>query len=562
MDTDQTRENEIQVKRHSFAHLLAMAVLNLYKEAKLGIGAVIDNGFYQEIMLDRELGDQDLGLITKEMQRLIELELPFTQINISKNEAFDILHLQGQIFKTEILEQIPEDTVSFYKTGNEFFDLCKGPHVNHTGNLGSFKLTHIAKNHWNNDESRPILQRIYGVAFENDAEMQDFITHQQQIKEKDYLKTGEQIELFFIDPSQIIPILLPKGVALFEKLREQITRANIECGFKLIRSSLIQLNDQVQTLDLLAYSSKDLIKIYKSKKRSYKNIPFRLAQINNFYFPEKLKTNIPLLDQICCQADLGITICTKEILKTELNQQISKIINLMKFFGLEDFKLELALRGPLDQEYYGNQKEWYKLQNILIESVKSLGLVVYEAVNTAQKEGPGYNLVYEDIKNKKWKLATVFIDIEKSHTENIKYADSTGKDKDAYIITKSFCLSVERIMGLIIEKYQGAFPIWLSPVHVNLIPISKKYNTYARELYFQLIQQGISATIDLSAATMQNKIKKSQEKLIPYMLIIGQKEMQNSTVSVRPRSDQDLGMMKLDEFVGIIKQELRNYQTF
>lgn len=562
MDTEQNRENEIQVKRHSFAHLLAMAVLSLFKETKIGIGAVVDNGFYQEVLIDKELTSEDLNKISEEMKRLISSEIPFQQINISKNEAFDILHLQGQIFKTEILEQITDETVSFYKTGNEFFDLCKGPHVNHSGNLGPFQLTQVTKVHWNNDETRPILQRIYGVAFNTQEELDKFIEEQNQIKEKNYLKTGSSIDLFMIDETTQIPILLPKGLVLQDKLIQYLYKTNVETGFKLIKSPLIQINQQNQNIELASFSNKDLLKVFKQKKRSYKNLPFKLAQINYFFSTDKAKTNIPLLDQIYTQADIGILVSDKEGLKNEINLLVSKILGLFRFFGLNDFKLELALKGPNEEKYYGNQKEWYKLQNVLIESVKNLGTVVYEAINTAEYVGPGFNFICEDIKKNKWKIATIYIDMQTSHSKNIKFADATGKRKDAYIIVKSFALSIERIMALIIEKFQGAFPLWLSPIHVNLIPISKKYNAYAKEVYFKLMQEGLSATIDLSAGTMQNKIKNSQEKLIPYMLIVGQKEQQNTTVSVRPRSDQDLGMMKIDEFIGIIKQELRNYQTF
>ncbi len=365
MDTDQDRENEIQIKRHSFAHLLAMAVLSLFKETKIGIGAVVDNGFYQEVLVEKELNNDDLIKISEEMKRLISLEIPYQQINISKNEAFDILHLQGQIFKTEILDQIPDDMVSFYKTGNEFFDLCKGPHINHSGNLGPFQLTQVTKVRWNNDETRPVLQRIYGVAFNTQEELEKFIEEQNQIKEKNYLKTGCLIDLFMIDEATQIPILLPKGLVLQDKLIQYLYRTNIEAGFKLIKSPLIQINQQNQSLELATYSCKDLLKVFKQKKRSYKNLPFKLAQINYFFSTEKANSNIPLLDQIYTQADIGILVSDKESLKNEINLLVSKILGLFRFFGLNDFKLELALKGPNNDKYYGNQKEWYKLQNIL-----------------------------------------------------------------------------------------------------------------------------------------------------------------------------------------------------
>lgn len=562
MESDQTRENEIQVKRHSFAHLLAMAVLSLYKEARIGIGAATDNGFYQEFLLEKELNNEDLQKISEEMLRLISLELPFQQITISKNEAFDILHLQGQLFKTEILEQIPDETVSFYKTGSEFFDLCKGPHVSHTGNLGPFMLTHITKVHWNNDESRPRLQRIYGVAFQTQEELDKYLTHQKDVREKNYLKTGNLIELFSFEELTHIPTMLPKGVALFNNIKDYITKANIESGFKLINTPLGQINPHTKNVELTSYNYDDLLKVFKSKKRSYKHLPFKLAQLNTFFYTEKIKNNTPLLDQFYSTGDIGITICDREDLKNQINLQVSKILNIIKYLGLTDFKLELALKGTSEEKYSGGPKEWLKLQGILVEAVKPLGITIYEAVNTAENVGPGFNFIYEDIQNTRWNLANIYIDIKNSQNDSIKFIDAKNKQKDPYIIVKSFSLSIERIFALIIEKYQGAFPLWLSPVHVNVIPISKKYNAFAKEIYFRLMQEGLSATIDLSVNTMQNKIKNSQQKLIPYMLILGQKEQLNKTVSVRPRSDQDLGMMKIDEFIGIIKQELRNYQTF
>jgi threonyl-tRNA synthetase len=562
MEIDQNRENQIQIKRHSLAHLLAMACLAVFKDAKIGIGAAIENGFYQEVLIDKELTNEDLEKISDEMKKLIAAELPFQQITISKNEAFDILHLQGQIFKTEILEQIPDETVSFYKTGSEFFDLCKGPHVNHTGNLGSFLLTNVSKVYWNNDQTRPKLQRIYGVAFNTQIELDKFIIEQNEIREKNYLKTGSLIELFTLTQDNDIDAFLPKGVVLMDTIKEYVYKTNLASGFKIIRTPLVKLNKTTKTLDYPEFKVKDLISVYKSKKRSYKTLPFRLAQINYFISPDKANDYLPLLNQIYTQADIGIVIADKEDLVEQINIAVSKIMNIFKFLGLHDYKLELALKGNSQEKYFGNPKEWLKLESLMVDSVKNLGITVYEAVNTASDSGPGFNFIYEDIKKNRWKLATIEIDLKSSHEQNLKYIDEKGKEKEAFLISKSFITSIECVFALIIEKFQGAFPLWLSPVHVNVIPISKKYNNYAKEVYFKLLQEGLSATIDLSANTMQTKIKNSQQKLVPYMLILGQKEQMNHTASVRPRSDQELGMMKIDEFIGIIKQELRNNQTF
>lgn len=562
MEIDQDRENEIQIKRHSFAHLLAMATLAVFKDAKIGIGAAIDNGFYQEVLVEKDLTQDDLSKISEEMRKLITLELPFQQITINKNEAFDILHLQGQIFKTEILEQIPDETVSFYKTGTEFFDLCKGPHVSHTGNLGPFMLTHVTKVYWNNDETRPKLQRIYGVAFNKQEELEQFVIEQNEIREKNYLKTGSLIELFTINEDNEIEAFLPKGVVLMDSLREYVYKTNLATGFKMVRIPLVAINKTTKTLEFPEFSANDLVKVYKSKKRSYKALPFRLSQLNYFINNDRSQEIIPLLNQAYNHADIGIIVTDKDNLMDQINVTVSKIVNIFKFFGLNDFKLELALKGQSQEKYYGNPKEWLKVQDMIMEAVKNLGITIYESINTAEESGPGFNFIYEDMKKNRWKLATVQVDLKTANEENIKFVDEKGREKEAYLITKSFATSIEKVFALIIEKFQGAFPLWLSPVHVTVIPISKKYNSYAKEVYFKLLQDGLSASIDLSANTMQTKIKNSQQKLVPYMLILGQKEQMNRTASVRPRSDQDLGMMKIDEFIGIIKQELRNHQTF
>lgn len=578
--TNTDKQVELEKMRHSFAHVLAMAVIRVCNDAKLGIGPVVDDGFYHDFEFSKPIGSKDLEKIEIEINKIIEEEIPFQQVLIPKTQAFDILHLQGQIYKTEILNSIPDAEVSFYKTGKEFMDLCRGPHVDHTGKLGAFKLTGISGTHWNSDVTRPEMQRIHGIAFETKKELEEFVKLEEEKKSKDHKKLGKQLELFIFDKDNGagLPLWLPKGEAIKRKILDYVYKQNLKYGYKYVETPIISKESVFKKLSSTNHFPPMLvekdnyiaqpswtehhIQIFSSVKRSYRSLPFRLSENTTIFKNEQSGELNGLLRVRNLKVDANTIICSKEQVSNEITKSLKLIKEVYNDFEMKDFRLEVAMRGNDDEYYEGNPKDWIKAETLLMEGVKATGLTAHEAPNTADKHGPGLIFKFKDAYNKSWKLGFLVIDIKGPKTYNLEYIDNNNKSKIPYLIYRSTLGSIERFFGIMLEHTDGTFPVWLSPVQINIIPISEKFVDYAKQLQNLLIDTELSVQVDSAPETMQNKIRESQSNMIPYMLIVGEKEQQTNTVSVRPRSGQDLGMMKIEEFVSKIKVEIENKVNF
>ncbi len=581
---DSNRYSEIETIRHSFSHILAMAVMRLFKDTKLGIGPAVDNGFYHDFLFSNPIGNKELEQIEAEMHKIIEEELPFQQISVPKEQAFDILHLQGQVFKTEILSKLTDSEVTFYKTGQEFMDLCRGPHVDNTGKLGAFKLIGISGVYWDNDESRPNMQRIHGLAFKTQEQLDKYLDEQNKKIERDHRTIAAQLELclFEAENGAGLPIWLPRGMAIRRIIMNYLHKENNKIGQKYVQTPLISRTQIFRDSGDLEkgknfmfppivleneYSLKPRsvvhhIQIFKSKKRSYKNLPFRISEFDTTFRNEKSGELSGLSRVRSFTSDSNTIICSHEELLNELTKAFQLTKKIYDDFQLKNYKAELAMKGPNDNQYLGNPKEWLKAQNTLAEAAKNSGLTIYEAPNTANILGPAINFMFPDVRARQWKIGSIQIDITAPTVFKLNYVDSKNKKKQPEVFYRTSIGSIERFFAFIVEHFGGAFPLWLSPVHVNIIPISEKYVEYAQKICDELIENDLNVEIDMASETMQNKIRQSQLQMIPYMLILGEKELDNDTVSVRPRSGQDLGLMKVSEFIQKIKKEIEEKINF
>lgn len=567
------RSNEVELMRHSFAHVLAMAVSRVFKNVKLGIGPAVEDGFYHDFQFEKPIGIDELRIIENEIKKIIEEELPFQRIVVSKENAFDILHLQGQIFKTEILSQIKDNEVTFYKTGQEFMDLCRGPHVEHTGKLGAFRLTGISGVYWNGDESRPLMQRIHGIAFLTQPDLDEYLNIKAELANRDHRKIGQQMGYFtFLSESGGgFPIWLPKGFKIKDNIVQFVKTQHQKIGCKYVETPIVSKispeNNHEFTFPPILLDNDEyflsenrfniFLDIFKSQKHSYRHLPYKLSEINKVFRYEKSGELNGFTKVREFNLDSNTSITTKDNLQEQLIITLETIANILTSFGLDDFRVELAMPSN-NWVWNTNQKDWLKFQNLLAESGKRAKLIIHEAPGSASKIGPSINFIYKDVRGREWKLGYLVIDVNAPSKNKLSYIDSANKKMKPMVFHWSSVGSIERFFALLVEKYAGAFPIWLSPVSTNIIPISEKFNEYAIQVYDSLIENNINSEVDLSTDTMQNKIRESQKLMIPYMLIIGEKEESTKTVSVRPRSGQDLGIMKIEEYILKVRQEIQN----
>lgn len=574
--------SEIEKMRHSFAHVLAHAVLKLYPDAKLGIGPAIENGFYYDFDLSTKLTEKDLPKIEREMQKIISDELPIQQIILSRDEAIDALHQQGQIYKTELLNEIPDEEVSFYRSGEEFMDLCRGPHTEHTGKLGSFKLMSIAGAYWRGDEKRPQMQRIYGVAFKTEAELKKHLENLKEMKERDHRKLGTQLELFLIDEvtGQGLVMWLPKGAQIRKIMEDFEYEQRQKLGYKPVYTPHIgnialfkqsghweHYRDSMYSpleIDKEKYLLKPMncpfhSKIYNRKTRSYRDLPIKYAEYGTVYRYEK-SGELSGLTRVrgFTQDDAHIFFRedqTKELVK----ETVRATIDLITAYGFHNYRVRLSLWDPKDKKKFIDKPNlWRKAEKQLREVLEEMGMDYIEGIGEAAFYGPKVDFLVKDALGREEQCGTVQLDFNLPERFDLTYVDQKGKKRKPVMIHWAPLGSFERFFSRIVEHYGGAFPVWLAPTQIKIIPISQTFVHYAKVVKEELDKFNLRSEIDDRDETLQARIRDSEVEKIPYMLVIGKKEKVNKAVSVRPRQGNDLGMMKVDEFVSRIKEEIES----
>ncbi|OGZ27758.1 MAG: threonine--tRNA ligase [Candidatus Nealsonbacteria bacterium RIFOXYB1_FULL_40_15] len=563
----------MEKKRHSLAHVLAFAVKNLYPDVKFGMGPAIENGFYYDFG-NLKISDSDLPKIEKEMKKIIAKDILFEKSDISNQEAKDLF--KDQPYKLDLLKELPE-TVSVYKSG-DFRDLCSGPHIKSVKEIAqnSFRLSRIAGAYWKGDEKNPMLTRIYGLAFENENALNDFLKFQEEAEKRDHRKLGAQLDLFTIDEEtgQGLPLWLPKG-ALIRRLIENYLYNELTAeGYNWLYTPHIgklnlwktsghwnfykeNLYSPIQ-IDEEQYLLKPMncpfhLKAYNSKKRSYKELPIKYAEFGTVYRYERSGTLHGLTRVRGFTQDDAHLICASEQMPKELEKLVKHGIKILKNFGFKEFNIYLSTRPEVSA---GTDEGWEKATETLKQVLNKLKLKFQVDQGGGVFYGPKIDIKIKDSLGREWQCTTVQFDFNLPEKFKIRYVDKDGQEKEPFMIHRALLGSFERFFGVLIEHFTGAFPVWLSPVQASVIPISKKHLKYAKDIYKKLQENEIRAEIFQENETVGKKIRAAEMQKIPYIFIIGDKEQKKGTVSVRQRKKGDIGNFKLKKAIEKILEDI------
>ena len=565
---------DIETLRHSASHILADAVKRLFPGTKLGIGPSIKDGFYYDFDKKEPFLEEDLEKIEKEMRKSVKENSSFNREEISKKEAIKLFKSIGEEYKLKLLAEIEEDTVSIYRHG-DFVDLCRGPHVKSTGEVKTFKLLSVAGAYWHGIETNPMLQRIYGTAFEKKEELDKFLKSREELKLRDHRKLGKELELFSFHGEVGAGLVLyhPKGALIRTLIEDYIKTEHLKRGYQLVIGPHILKSDIWIQSGHYEYYKENMyffeiegsefavkpmncpghILVYKAKKRSYRDLPLRLFELGSVYRHEKSGVLHGLLRVRGFTQDDAHIFCLKEQAESEILQVIEFVIETLKVFGFEEFSVELSTRP---EKYIGNEGDWTEATSALENALKSKGLKYDVNEGEGAFYGPKIDIKLKDALGREWQCATIQCDFALPERFNLKFTDKDGREKRPIMLHRVILGSIERFLGALIEHYAGAFPTWLSPTQAVIIPITDKQNEYAKGVLEHLIKEGIRAKTDLRAEKMQKKIRDAEKEKIPYMIIVGEKEIKQDKIAVRSKAKGNLGVLGLKEFVDTLKKEI------
>jgi len=579
MDTnkDQNENAEkLDIMRHSTAHVMAEAVQSMFPDAKFGIGPTIEDGFYYDFDLPRTLTPEDLPVIEAKMKEIVKANMAFTKDMVTKDEARRLFTRQP--YKLELIEELPEEQVTIYKQGN-FTDMCRGPHLKYTAGIKAFKLMSIAGAYWRGSEKNPMLQRIYGIAFNTQKELDAYLEKQEEIKKRDHRKIGKDLDLFVFSDlvGKGLPIFTEKGSAIRRELERFIVDEEIKRGYKHVYTPDLAKVELYKTsghypyykdtmYPLMKVDEEELIlrpmtcphhyQYYASKPRSYRELPFKIAELAKQFRYEKSGELTGLIRvRSFCLADSHI-ICQKEQAVDEIMNVLDLIEYVANVLGLNAgrrYRLSLGDRKD-EKKYYKDDTAWDYAENVLRQVLIQRKANFFEAGDEAAFYGPKIDIQMKNFAGKEDTAFTVQYDFVGPKRFNLTYIDSDGKEKEPIVIHRSSIGAVERTMAFLIEHYAGAFPVWLSPVQAAIIPISDNHLEYARKIEKELKAMDVRVQVDDRNERMNQKIREAQLQKIPYMLVVGDKEEANNTVAVRLRTGEQLPVMSLDNFKIKIKQ--------
>ncbi len=578
------KEQKLEIKRHSLAHILASAVLEMFPEAKFGVGPNIENGFYYDFDLPRTLIPEDLPILEKKMKEIIKKNLQFEKQVVNHDKAIELYKKAGQDYKIEILnEEAKENEISLYRTG-EFVDLCKGPHIDSTGEIDftSFKLTKIAGAYWRGDEKNKMLQRIYGIAFNNKKELKEYLAQVEEAKKRDHRKLGKELDLFcfsdLVGPG--LPLYAPKGVVIIDELRKHIEKICAGYGFQkvmtphLAKIDLYKLSghadkfgkelfhvssDQKHDFVMKPVQCPHQTQIYASRKRSYRDLPIRYMESEKQYRAEKSGEVGGLNRVYAITVEDGHSFCRVEQVKKEVKNMVEIIKNFYSALGLwGNHWVSLSVRDYSHLEnYIGDEKDWDKCEKMLEDVAKEMKLDAKKIEGEAALYGPKLDFMFRDSIGKEIQIPTVQLDFATPKRFDLVYTNEKGKEEFVVMVHRAILGSYERFLALMIEHFAGAFPLWLSPVQVKILPVSsEKHIDYARKVNSLLLKNNIRTEIDDSNESIGKKIREAEKQKIPYMLVVGEKETENNSVAVRSRGSRDIKTVETERFVEKIRKEV------
>lgn len=571
-----------QTMWHSSAHLMAEAIEVLYPNTKFGIGPAIENGFYYDVDFNgQSFSTDDLAKVEAKMSELAKQSNAFSRTEVSKSDAFNYFTEKGDEYKLELIDGLEDGQITFYKQGN-FTDLCRGPHIPNTGFIKAIKLTSVAGAYWRGDEKNKQLTRIYGITFPKKSELDEYLLMLEEAKKRDHRKLGKELELFTFSEKvgMGLPLWLPKGAALREKLVQFLQKAQIAAGYMpVITPHIGHKNlyvtsghyekygaDSFQPIQTPREGEEFFLKpmncphhceIYKSSPKSYKDLPVRYAEFGTVYRYEQAGELHGLTRVRGFTQDDAHLFCRPDQVKEEFCKVIDLVLYVFKALDFKDFTAQISLRDPENKtKYIGSDENWVLAENAIIESAAEKGLNTVVELGEAAFYGPKLDFMVRDAIGRKWQLGTIQVDYNLPERFELEYTGSDNQKHRPVMIHRAPFGSLERFVAVLIEHCAGNFPLWLTPEPIILLPISEKYNEYSQKVLDLLKINDIRGHFDERNEKIGKKIRDAETKKVPYMLIIGEQEMFEESVSIRKHGGEDLGKMKVEDFINYFKQEL------
>ena len=569
---------------HTCSHVLAQAVKRLWPEVKLAIGPSIETGFYYDLLAPFAFTPEHLEQIEAEMRKICKEKLKLERFELPREEAIKFMEEKDEPFKVELINDLPADAhISFYKQG-EFTDLCAGPHLDSTGRIkgNAIKLTACNAAYWRGDSKRETLQRIYGVAFPKKDELDEYLAKLEEAKLRDHRKLGRELGLFMTDElvGRGLPMFLPKGYTVWRILENYIRDKELKLGYQHVLTPCVgtvelyktsghwdhykqnmfpamEVDDEVYVLRPM--NCPHHMRIYANQPHSYRNLPVRIGEIaHDFRYEASGALKGIERGRHFCQNDAHLFV-TPEQIKDEFSKVCDLIFETYKDFGITDYRCVLSLRDPADKEKYHDDDEmWNTAENALREVLNELGIHYTEEIGEAAFYGPKLDVNVRPAVGAEYTLSTCQLDFCLPAKFHLTYIDSNGEEKTPVVLHRAILGSLDRFMAYLIEETMGAFPTWLAPVQAKFLPVTDRANEYCEKVAAQLEEQGFRTEVDYRNEKIGRKIRDAQTEKVPYMVIVGDRDMENGTVSPRHRADGDLGAMSVDEFSTLLKRVVDN----
>lgn len=577
---DNSKEG-LEILRHSTAHVMAQAVTRLYPDVKLGIGPSIKDGFYYDFDLGRTLTQEDLEKIEEEMKRIIGADEPFQRSEESREDAIKKMEKLNQRYKVELIKGLKDQTVSFYTQG-DFIDLCKGPHVSSTEKIGAFKLLSVAGAYWRGKETNPMLQRIYGTVFTSKKELNKHLKLLEEIKKRDHRKIGVALDLYSFQDNGGAGLVFwhPKGGVIRNIIETFWREEHYKRGYDIIYSPHIAKIDLWKKSGHLDYYKESMfppmevdgqeymlrpmncpfaILMYKTKIRSYRDLPLRWGELGTVYRYERSGVLHGLLRVRGFTQDDSHIFCRPDQLKDEIVGVIDLAQYMLESFGFKEYEIELAVRGIGEEEkYIGDSEKWVLAEEALRSALEEKKLDFVRMEGEAKFYGPAIDIKIKDALGRGWQGPTIQVDFNLPERFDVNYIGSDGLQHKVVMVHRTVLGAMERFLGCLIEHYAGDFPLWLAPTQVKILPITDNHNDYCIRIKNKLLELGIRSDCDLRNAKIGYKIREGTLEKIPYLLIIGDKEIEEETVSVRSRKKGNEGSVPLSEFIECVEEMVKN----
>ena len=565
---------------HTTAHILAQAVKRLYPNTQLGIGPAIENGFYYDFKVEKPLTEDDLTKIEEEMKKIIKEDLPLERSSLSREEAIKLMKEKNEKYKVQLIEELPEgEEISFYTQG-EYVDLCAGPHLMSTGKVKAIKILSTSAAYWKGNQENDSMQRIYGISFPKASQLEEYLKLLEEAKQRDHRKIGKELELFMTHElvGSGLPLYLPNGATIRRILERYIVDKEIDLGYNHVYTPSLANVELYKTsghwdhykddmFPVMKMDNEEMVLrpmncphhmlIFKSKTRSYRDMPIRIGELGHD-FRYEASGNVCGLERVraMCQNDAHLFVRPDQI-KEEVGKVVGLILSVYKDFGFKDYTFRLSLRDKNDKKkYFDDDEMWENAESQLREILKELNINFYEAEGEAAFYGPKLDVQIKTALGHDITISTCQLDFLLPRRFELSYVGEDNKDHTPVVIHRAILGTFDRFIAFLTEETKGAFPLWLSPLQVKILPITDEQNKYAEEIQEKLKDKKIRVEIDNSNEKIGYKIRKAQLEKVPYMLVLGAKEMEAEAVAVRSRKDGDIGQMKIDEFISKVQEEI------